>query len=77
MERAVLPSKGPSLRVPLGEIFTDSEPSPNHSGNTLEQTEREQIVRALRESNWVVEGCPSLGTVDMRFVTNLEPLTLG
>ncbi len=56
MERAVLLSKGPSLRVPVGEIFTDSEPSPIHGGNALEQAEREQIVRALRESNWVVGG---------------------
>jgi formate hydrogenlyase transcriptional activator len=56
MERAVLLSKGPSLRVPLGEIFTDSEPSAISGGNALEQAEREQIVRALRESNWVVGG---------------------
>jgi len=55
MERAVLLSKGPSLRVPLGEIFTDLEPAVN-GGNVLEQAEREQIVRALRESNWVVGG---------------------
>jgi len=56
MERAVLLSKGPSLRVPLGEIFTDSDPGAISGGNALEQAEREQIVRALRESNWVVGG---------------------
>jgi formate hydrogenlyase transcriptional activator len=56
MERAVLLSKGPSLRVPLGEIFTDSEPGATSGGNALEQAEREQIVRALRENNWVVGG---------------------
>jgi formate hydrogenlyase transcriptional activator len=56
MERAVLLSKGPSLRVPLGEIFTESEPGAVSGGNALEQAEREQIVRALRESNWVVGG---------------------
>jgi len=56
MERAVLLSKGLSLRVPLGEIFTDSEPGAIGGGNALEQAEREQIVRALRESNWVVGG---------------------
>jgi formate hydrogenlyase transcriptional activator len=56
MERAVLLSKGRSLRVPLGEVFTDSEPSAISGGNALEQAEREQIVRALRESNWVVGG---------------------
>jgi formate hydrogenlyase transcriptional activator len=56
MERAVLLSKGPSLRVPLGEIFSESEPGAVSGGNALEQAEREQIVRALRESNWVVGG---------------------
>ena len=56
MERAVLLSKGLSLRVPLGEIFTDSEPGAIGGGNALEQAEREQIVRALRESHWVVGG---------------------
>jgi formate hydrogenlyase transcriptional activator len=56
MERAVLLSKDPSLRVPLGEIFTDSDLGAISGGNALEQAEREQIVRALRESNWVVGG---------------------
>jgi formate hydrogenlyase transcriptional activator len=56
MERAALLSTGPSLRVPLGEILTDSGPSAASGGNALEQAEREQIVRALRESNWVVGG---------------------
>ena len=56
MERAVLLSKGASLRVPLGEIFTDSDPGAISGGNALEQAEREQIVRALCESNWVVGG---------------------
>ncbi len=54
MERAVLLSTGPSLRVPLAEILTDV--SPASSGNALEQAEREQIVRALQECNWVVGG---------------------
>jgi formate hydrogenlyase transcriptional activator len=56
MERAVLLSTGASLRVPLAEILTDSGPSAASGGNMLEQAEREQIVRALRESNWVVGG---------------------
>jgi formate hydrogenlyase transcriptional activator len=53
MERAALLSTGPSLRVPLAEILNDPGVS---GGNALEQAEREQIVRALRESNWVVGG---------------------
>ena len=56
MERAVLLSTGPSLRVPLAEILADSGLSAAGGGNALEQAEREQIVRALRESNWVVGG---------------------
>jgi formate hydrogenlyase transcriptional activator len=56
MERAALLSTGPSLRVPLAEILTDSGVSAASGGNALEQAERQQIVRALRESNWVVGG---------------------
>ena len=56
MERAALLSTGPSLRVPLAEILTDSTLSAAGGGNALEQSEREQIVRALRESNWVIGG---------------------
>jgi formate hydrogenlyase transcriptional activator len=56
MERAVLLSTGPSLRVPLAEILTDSGQSAGSGVNALEQAEREQILRALRESNWVVGG---------------------
>jgi formate hydrogenlyase transcriptional activator len=53
MERAALLSTGPSLRVPLAEILNDPAFS---GGNALEQAEREQILRALRETNWVVGG---------------------
>jgi formate hydrogenlyase transcriptional activator len=56
MERAVLLSTGSSLRVPLGEIVAGSDHSAVSRGNALEQAEREQIVRALRESDWVVGG---------------------
>jgi formate hydrogenlyase transcriptional activator len=56
MERAVLLSTGSSLRVPLGEILTCSDESAVIRGNALLQAEREQIVRVLRESNWVVGG---------------------
>jgi formate hydrogenlyase transcriptional activator len=56
MERATLLSTGPSLRVPLAEILNDSGLSVASGGNALEQAEREQIMRALRETNWVVGG---------------------
>src|SRR5258706_4339855 len=56
MERAALLSAGPSLRVQLAEILAESSCGAAGAGNALEQAEREQIVRALRESNWVVGG---------------------
>lgn len=56
MERAVLLSTGSSLRVPLGEIVTGLDHCAISHGNVLDQVEREQIVRALCESNWVVGG---------------------
>jgi formate hydrogenlyase transcriptional activator len=56
MERAALLSTGPSLSVPLAEILADSDLSAAGRGNALEQTEREHVVRALRETNWVVGG---------------------
>jgi len=52
IERAVILSRGPSLRAPLDEIRPDaSEPAGN---STLEQVERTHIIRVLRETNGVV-----------------------
>lgn len=52
IERAVILSSGPSLRAPLDEIHADaSDPSAN---STLEQMEREHVVRVLRESGGVI-----------------------
>jgi len=56
MERAVLLSPGPSLRVPLTDITTVVDVCAAGDGSALEQVERELILRALRESNWVVGG---------------------
>jgi len=56
MERAALLSTGPSLRVPVAEILTDSSLSASSGGNALEQAKRHLIVRALHESHWVVGG---------------------
>jgi formate hydrogenlyase transcriptional activator len=56
MERAALLSTGPSLRVPLAEILTGSGIGTASEGNALDQVARERIVRALRESNWVIGG---------------------
>jgi len=56
MERAALLTSGPSLKVPLAEILVGSDLHIHGDDNVLKQAEREQIVRALRESNWVVGG---------------------
>jgi formate hydrogenlyase transcriptional activator len=56
MERAVLLSKGPSLQVPLTDILGDCDLNALPDGSVLEQAERELILRALRDSNWVVGG---------------------
>jgi formate hydrogenlyase transcriptional activator len=56
MERAALLSAGPSLRVPLADILNDLSSGAATGGNALKQAEREQIIRALRDTNWVVGG---------------------
>jgi formate hydrogenlyase transcriptional activator len=53
IERAVILSPGPELRVPLAELKQRSESA---SSLTLEAAEREHIVRVLRETNGVVGG---------------------
>jgi formate hydrogenlyase transcriptional activator len=56
MERAVLLFTGPSLRVLLTDILVACDLSASSETNVLEQEERGLILRALRESNWVVGG---------------------
>lgn len=52
MERAVILSKGPSLRAPIDEIREDVPDA--GSSDTLEQVEREHILKVLKESAGVV-----------------------
>ncbi len=52
IERSVILTNGPSLRAPLGEIRMNQ--APDAGSFTLEQVEREHIVRVLRESGGVV-----------------------
>jgi len=52
IERAVILSRGPSLRAPLAEIRQDALESAGSA--TLEQVEREHVVRVLRECGGVV-----------------------
>jgi formate hydrogenlyase transcriptional activator len=53
IERAVILSPGPELRVPVAEL---KQPSEAPANLTLQAAEREHMVRVLRETNWVVGG---------------------
>jgi formate hydrogenlyase transcriptional activator len=54
IERAVILTNGPVLRVPASEFPAGVISSPG--SETLEVTEREAILRALLSTNWVVSG---------------------
>lgn len=55
LERAVILTRGPILHVPLGELKTPSQPESLPSAS-LEQIERDYIMRVLRETRGVVGG---------------------
>src|SRR5207237_271801 len=54
IERAVILTSGPALRVPASEFRARAVPSAG--GDTLEATEREAILRTLHETNWGIGG---------------------
>jgi formate hydrogenlyase transcriptional activator len=58
IERAVILTRGRVLEVPLTELKQSAKVITNHSDGavTLENVEREHILRILRESNWVIGG---------------------
>ena len=55
IERATILTTGPTLQVPLAELERSTQTAARR-GRTLEETEREQILRALREAQWVLGG---------------------
>jgi formate hydrogenlyase transcriptional activator len=55
IERAVIQSKGPALQLPLHE-FRAAQAPPTGSAVTLEDAERDHILKALRETDWIVGG---------------------
>lgn len=56
IERAVILTQGPDLFVSLAELKRTPSHT-THSGiTTLEQAEREHILKALRESDWIIGG---------------------
>ena len=65
IERSVILSSGPSLRAPLAEIRPDAMAVA--SSATLEQVEREHIIRVLRESaGWSPRPLPVSGCIGRR-----------
>jgi formate hydrogenlyase transcriptional activator len=56
IERAVILSPGTALRPPLAELKQAAVPECSPKLSTLEEAEREHVLRALRESKWVIGG---------------------
>ncbi len=57
IERAVILSPGPVLRVPLAELtLPEAENGDGDPSGTLEDAEREHIIRILRETRGVIGG---------------------
>jgi formate hydrogenlyase transcriptional activator len=55
MERSVILTKGTALQVPLGELQLDKRSSAAAT-ETLQESEREHILRTLRDVRWVIGG---------------------
>jgi formate hydrogenlyase transcriptional activator len=62
IERAVILSAGPVLKVPTDELRASGPAAPAMPANgksmrvVLDETERQQILNALEKANWVVAG---------------------
>jgi formate hydrogenlyase transcriptional activator len=57
MERAVILSSGPVLRVPLPHLHTRTTPRQDGGTNqTLAEAERTHILAMLKDSEWVISG---------------------
>ncbi len=57
IERAVILSRGRALEIPLAELDSEGpETAELAKTSKLKDVEREHIMRALRESNWVIGG---------------------
>ena len=52
IERSVILSRGPGLRAPIGELI--AAPTDTSDGSTLEEVERDYILRVFRETGGVV-----------------------
>ena len=56
MERSVILSDGPVLRIPLSELRVAGATTTPEADRTLDATEREHILRVLRETGGVLAG---------------------
>lgn len=56
VERAVILTHGPELYVSLAELKPVPSPVGDFKATTLEQAERDHILKVLRETNWVIGG---------------------
>jgi formate hydrogenlyase transcriptional activator len=56
LERAVILSAGPVLKVPLADLQTQPVSPTAGKQETLEEAERRAILDALQRSNWLVSG---------------------
>jgi formate hydrogenlyase transcriptional activator len=56
IERAVILSSGSVLRAPLAELKQADVQTTGSELSTLEEVEREHVLRAVRASNWVLGG---------------------
>ena len=55
IERAVILSKGPVLKVPLSDLKPRAAEVGN-GGSTLDEVERRHILSVLEQTNWVFSG---------------------
>jgi len=56
IERAVILTQGPDLFVPIAELKRTPNNTTHSVTTTLEQAEREHILKALRKTGWVIGG---------------------
>ncbi|MCU1235292.1 MAG: transcriptional regulator, NifA subfamily, Fis Family [Candidatus Solibacter sp.] len=56
LERAVILSAGPILKVPLNDLQAQPAPSTTRKAETLEVAERRHILEALDAAGWVISG---------------------
>ncbi|HXK01679.1 MAG TPA: helix-turn-helix domain-containing protein [Verrucomicrobiae bacterium] len=56
VERAVILSTGPVLKVPLNDLPAQPAPAAIRKTETLEEAERRLILEALDASDWVISG---------------------